>query len=232
MSATDSRITTVSYDADTGAEEWAAVWDGRPDGVDAGKTVRLSPDGRTVVVGGVTSVASGDLDYVLLGYDARTGDSSGATRGRAGPRRRPVRPGRGRQDRLRHGVGRRRRRALRRGLPHRGARPPGRDAPVERALRRDRQTGQSDRANAIAVDKDGVYVTGDSRGTGSTSAYDYATVAYDLDGNQRWVSRYAGPTAGFNSPVAIAADGGTVVVTGQSRGETADDVRRLRHRRL
>ena len=225
VSATDSRITTVSYAADTGAEEWSAVWDGRPDGVDAGKNVQLSPDGRTVVVGGVTSVASGDLDYVLLGYDARTGerlwvDTAGLP---------------GRDDAL-FGLAVDGKTAYATGWGAGSRGPYDADyltialdlrtgARRWTALYDGPQAGQSDRANAVAVDADGVYVTGDSRGVGSGSAYDYATVAYDLDGRQRWVSRYAGPTVGFNSPVAIAAAGGTVVVTGQSRGATVDDVR-------
>jgi hypothetical protein len=75
----------------------------------------------------------------------------------------------------------------------------------------------SDLANAIAVDFQGnVYVTGQSRGIGTS--FDYATVKYDKDGNEVWVGRYNGP-GGNPSDVAtaIAVDlQGNIYVTGNS----------------
>ena len=71
-----------------------------------------------------------------------------------------------------------------------------------------------DHARAIAVDELGnVYVTGDSEGPGVST---YATVKYNSDGQQQWVTNYAGPSnVGF--AVAIALDGvGNVYVTGSS----------------
>jgi uncharacterized delta-60 repeat protein len=75
-----------------------------------------------------------------------------------------------------------------------------------------------DRANAIAVDGSGnVYVTGYSPGAGTT--YDYATIKYDTDGNQLWVSRYNGPANNEDAARAIAVDSfGDVYVTGGSYG--------------
>lgn len=75
----------------------------------------------------------------------------------------------------------------------------------------------TDRAMAIAVDRSGnVYVTGYSVGAGE--GYDYATIKYDTDGHQLWVTRYAGPVSD-DSPQAIAVDAlANVYVTGLSGG--------------
>ncbi|MFQ5713421.1 MAG: SBBP repeat-containing protein [Candidatus Scalinduaceae bacterium] len=76
----------------------------------------------------------------------------------------------------------------------------------------------NDSANAIAVDRNGnVYVTGESVGSGTS--WDYATVKYDKDGNQKWVARYDGTGKGDDFANAIAVDGdGNVYVTGESWG--------------
>jgi hypothetical protein len=77
-----------------------------------------------------------------------------------------------------------------------------------------------DSAHAIAVDRAGnVYVTGRVTGFGSRTflAADYATVKYDAQGNQLWVSVYDGPQGGDDWPEAVAVDGGgNVYVTGSS----------------
>lgn len=78
--------------------------------------------------------------------------------------------------------------------------------------------GGLDEANAIVLDgTGGVYVTGYSQGT--TTDMDYATVKYDMDGNQLWVRRYDGPAGGYDEARAIAVDrSGCVYVTGSSTG--------------
>ncbi len=68
-----------------------------------------------------------------------------------------------------------------------------------------------------------VYVTGwsDSPGTG----YDYATIAYDTDGNQLWVARYddcQSASSYSDFPSGIAVDSfGNIYVTGYSNGDYA-----------
>jgi len=73
-------------------------------------------------------------------------------------------------------------------------------------------------AFAIAVDTDGnAYVTGMSHGT--RPHYDYATVKYDSEGNEQWVTRYGGPDDRDNFAKSIALDtAASVYVTGYSRG--------------
>lgn len=74
----------------------------------------------------------------------------------------------------------------------------------------------------IAVDSSGnVYVTGWSPGTTNNYpwAADYATVAYDSAGNERWVARYNGPWNMGDYPTSMALDSsGNVYVTGYSQG--------------
>ncbi|MEO0125919.1 MAG: SBBP repeat-containing protein, partial [candidate division WOR-3 bacterium] len=76
----------------------------------------------------------------------------------------------------------------------------------------------SDGASAIAVDNSGnVYVTGKSYGSGTN--FDYATIKYDVNGNQLWVVRYNGPGNSSDEASAIAVDNsGNVYVTGKSVG--------------
>jgi len=77
----------------------------------------------------------------------------------------------------------------------------------------------NDLVNGIAVDsKTGhVYVTGQSQGTGTGS--DYATVAYDFQGNQLWVARYSGPVSGIlgaGASIAVDSKTGNVYVAGET----------------
>jgi hypothetical protein len=86
-------------------------------------------------------------------------------------------------------------------------------------------------ANAIAVDGPGnVYVTGSSQGQGQYES-DFATIKYDKNGKQAWVSRYAGPKQkshtspqavdSFDEATSIAVDGsGNVYVAGKSGNQS------------
>jgi hypothetical protein len=89
----------------------------------------------------------------------------------------------------------------------------------------------SDYAYAIAVDAIGnVCVTGQSWGSGT--AYDYATIKYDSNGDTAWVRRYNNVSGnGSDGATAIAVDGGNnVCVTGYSwNGANTDYVTIHRH---
>ena len=71
---------------------------------------------------------------------------------------------------------------------------------------------------ALSVDVEGnVYVTGGSYGLGT--GLDYATIKYDQDGNELWVSRYDGPDHRDDVAIALRLDNDTnVYVTGWSYG--------------
>ncbi len=79
-----------------------------------------------------------------------------------------------------------------------------------------------DSPNAIAVDGIGnVYVTGESIGDGTS--YDYATVKYDANGNEKWVSRYNSPASDIDCALDLALDqSGNSYVTGYSWVEESD----------
>jgi len=78
--------------------------------------------------------------------------------------------------------------------------------------------GYHDVASALTLDSsDNIYVTGESYGSGT--GYDYATIKYNLNGNQLWVQRYNGPGNDWDEVSAIASDGsGNIYITGRSIG--------------
>jgi len=75
-----------------------------------------------------------------------------------------------------------------------------------------------DWAYSLALDGQGnVYVTGESRGSGTSD--DYATIKYNSTGVQQWVQRYNGPGNDNDWAHVIAVDtSGNVYVTGYSTG--------------
>jgi hypothetical protein len=79
-------------------------------------------------------------------------------------------------------------------------------------------TGGVDMATAMALDGLGnIYVTGQSAGSGIN--YDYATVKYNTNGAQQWVTRYNGLGNGDDIATAIAVNSSNqVFVTGWSAG--------------
>ncbi|MCH7905452.1 MAG: SBBP repeat-containing protein [Armatimonadetes bacterium] len=77
-----------------------------------------------------------------------------------------------------------------------------------------------DNASALVVDGAGnVYVTGLSDGPGT--AWDYATLKYDTNGNLLWERRYNGPASSIDGATQLALDNaGNLYVTGWSFGNS------------
>jgi hypothetical protein len=86
-----------------------------------------------------------------------------------------------------------------------------------------------DYALAIALDAFGnVFVSGQSAGMGTH--FDYATLAYDSNGNQLWAARYDGPGISYDRGYDIALDGsGNVYVTGESTGTDTMDYATIKY---
>jgi hypothetical protein len=90
----------------------------------------------------------------------------------------------------------------------------------------------TDRAVFVAVDSaQNVYVTGASDGEPDEANADYATIRYDANGNELWVSRYNGPADGHDQATLLALDSvGNVYVTGISTGiGTGNDFATLKY---
>lgn len=85
-------------------------------------------------------------------------------------------------------------------------------------------TNSIDDGVAICVDRFGnVYVAGNSEATGFLTD-DYATIKYNSNGVQQWVSRYNGTGNGMDDPTDIIVDNsGNIFVTGRSRGSSGND---------
>jgi outer membrane protein assembly factor BamB len=161
---------TVAYNASTGAKLWVQRYNGSGSGPDYASALGVSPEGSAVFVTGAAYGSRNGEDYVTVAYDASTG------------------------------------------------------AKLWMARYNGRADGD-DFAYAIGVSPDGssLFVTGYS--VGSTSYYDYATVAYDAStGAKLWVKRYNGRANGYDVAVAlgVSADGSKVFVTGRSTGSSSN----------
>jgi len=79
----------------------------------------------------------------------------------------------------------------------------------------------NDVTKAIAVDDSGnVFVTGSSDGASSDNQ-DYATIKYNSDGVQQWLSRYDGSGGGDDAYAMVLDENSNLFVAGQSRNPVA-----------
>jgi hypothetical protein len=214
-----SDYATVAYDASTGATLWSRRYT-RP-GNEVAVDLGVSPDGSQVFVTGRSEEAtSGRYDYATVGYDASTGSKLWVKRYNDGF-------------------------ASALGVSPDGSQvfvtgytyDPDTTATSDYATvaydaatgselwveRYDGPGNSTDYSNALGVSPDGseVVVTGQS--AGSTSDFDYATVAYDAaTGAKLWVKRYNGPGDDTDAALALvmSSDGSAaaVFVTGYSDG--------------
>ncbi len=91
------------------------------------------------------------------------------------------------------------------------------------ASRFDGEKNGDDQANAMVVDSSGnAFVTGKMDG-GRSNDYDYMTIKYDDDGEEKWQSSYNGKGNGADVPTAIVRGGSNVYITGYvDDGRSAD----------
>jgi outer membrane protein assembly factor BamB len=220
LPTTGKDYATVAYNAATGAQLWAARYNG-PSNNGAAAEVAVSPDSKAVFVTGTSLSATAGEDYATVAYNAATGARLWAARYD------------GFRGNYAHAV---------------AVSPNGKTVFVTGAsigtnngydyatvaysaatgaqLWVNRYNGASNGergANSVAVSPSGktVFVTGSSYG-GSTANYDYyTTIAYNAaTGARLWLARYNGP-ANFTDEaysVAVRPGGGTVYVTGESAG--------------
>ena len=66
--------TTIAYDALTGVELWARIYNGPGNGIDQAHELVVTPDGSGVIVTGSSEGALGDPNFATVRYDAVTGD--------------------------------------------------------------------------------------------------------------------------------------------------------------
>src|SRR5262249_37228488 len=64
---------TVAYDTHTGAQLWAAHYNGPAKGDDSASSVAVAPTGHTVYVTGSSAGTNSADDYATVAYDAATG---------------------------------------------------------------------------------------------------------------------------------------------------------------
>jgi hypothetical protein len=211
-------LTTVAYDAATGAERWVRSLRGRG----SGSAVASAPSGDAVF-----AVGTNGLDYVTVCYELSTGDerwlrrydgpagdngSDGAIAAATSPAGDVLFVTGTSEDR---------------GAAYYGAQYAtiAYDAATGRRIwlaRYGGPLGELSWAQALAVSPEGstIFVTGYSLGSppsGDATTRDYATVAYDADtGDELWVRRYDGPAQAADTALAIAAGPGAVYVTGYS----------------
>ncbi|WP_116953448.1 S8 family serine peptidase [Jiangella endophytica] len=214
-----------------GGEDWEARYDGPASafgaGEDEGQEVLLSPSGdRLYVAGNSLPALPGTLrpDYVTAAYDPETGDELWAVRFDG--------PVQGADELAGFGVSPSGDTVYVTGSStgsggHSDVVTIAYDGATGAQLwlaAYDGPAGAGDGAGGLAVSPSGdtVYVTGMAAvAVSDGTELDYATIAYDArSGAQKWVSLYDGPASGTDDPraVAVSADGGSVVVTGQSRG--------------
>jgi hypothetical protein len=218
---------TVAYDTATGAQQWVKYYNGPGNGDDIPFAVAVNPAGGAVYVTG-TSASSGEgPGYATVAYDAGTGHRLWVARYN-GPATVDdfansvvVSPGGGRVF-VTGGSGGKTSNADFATIAYR--------ASTGAQLWVSRYNGpgnNDDRASSVVTSPGGgtVYVTG--RSVGTSSGYDYATVAYKArTGATLWLARYNGTGNGTDDAQAAAVSPvtGTVFVTGSSAGTGTSEI--------
>jgi putative pyrroloquinoline-quinone binding quinoprotein len=203
---------TIAYDAGTGAQQWAARYNGLANQLDSPSGIAVSPDGARVFVTGGTIEQPGVGTATTIAYDTATGSQLWISKQTdAGANAIGISPDGTKVFVTGTGTGIEQDYATIAYQATTGA--------FLWSATYDRD-GSSDRANALVVSPDGskVFVTGES--VYFESDFDYATIAYDtMTGAQLWVARYdATLNVDEATAIGVSPDGGKVFVTGDSSG--------------
>jgi len=212
---------TVAYNAATGAQLWVKYYNGPGNGDDLPFALAVSPVKGAVYVTGTSSSSGEGPGYATVAYDAVTGHRLWVARYN-GPATLTdfatsvaVSPGGGRVF-VTGGSAGTTSNVDYATIAYRAT------TGAQLWLKRYNGPGNSDdRATSVVTSPGGgtVYVTGRSQGT--SSGYDYATLAYDsATGARLWVARYNGTGNGTDEAqaAAVSPTTGTVFVTGSSAG--------------
>jgi WD40 repeat protein len=235
-----SDYATVAYDA-AGTQLWVSRYNGPYNGPDEAHSVTLSPDGTEVFVTGVSVGTTGYNEYATVAYDAATGAQLWESRyvGQGiGAVARSMAVGPDGTDVFVTGV------VTIVPKPIVPKRSEGSCTVTSgnfdwHTVAYDATTGTrqwvrrygglakgDDEPHSVAASPDGteVFVTG--RIAGTTTCWDYMTVAYDAaTGTPRWRRAYNGRANGDDAAhaMAVSPDGTEVFVTGVSAGTAGDD---------
>jgi WD40 repeat protein len=220
-----SDYATVAYNAATGAQRWARLYNGPGNGSDQASSVAVSPDGGTVFVTGSSDGVNIVSDYATVAYNAATGAQrwvkryNGPGNGYDAARSVAVSPGGGTVFVTGDSRG------IHSGADYATVAYNAANGAQRWVKRYDSPGDGPDVATSLAVSPAGgtVFVTGTSDRKSGTNS-DYVTVAYNAaTGARRWVKRYDGPGHGFDfaPSLAVSPAGGTVFVTGISRRKGA-----------
>ena len=233
-SSLDADYVTIAYNAATGAQRWLSRYNGRASQNDEGRSVAVSPDGRTVYVTGRSYGRTSFYDVATVAYNAATGAQRWVSRynGRANSNdfgtAVTVSPG-GRSVYVTGGSTGKTSRNDVATIAYNAA------TGAARWVSRYNGPGNFDDAGvSLAATPNGrtVVVTGYSWGVGTNT--DYATIAYNAaTGTASWVRRYLG-TPGYSgdtpAALALSPDGATVYVTGASDSTTSTDYATVAYR--
>jgi sugar lactone lactonase YvrE len=215
---------TIAYDATTGEKIWSRRYDGPAHGRDRASAIGVSPDGSTVfVTGGSDGFVDNGGDMATVAYEAATGATSWVRRNSSGSASAlEVSP----DGSTVYVTGSHRKRTSYHDYVT--AAYDTVTGTKRWAERYDGPRNSFDLAYDLGVSPDGarVFVTGAS--IGSTTNYDYFTIAYDADaGDRLWAGRYSRKPHSLDYAYALAMSphGSKVYVTGQStRSQTSDPV--------
>lgn len=215
----------IAYDAESGAEIWAARYDGPTNGSDVARAVVVSRDGSKVFVTGSSTGPADRTDIATVAYSAVSGEQLWASRYN-GPddfidaaKAIALSPDGEKVfvSGLTYGYG------LINYLTVAYAADGGGQLWAESY---NGSFNYHDTVEAMAVSPDGskVFVTGSSYV--HNGYVDYVTIAYAAsNGQQLWLSTYGGSANQFDTPRSVAAspDGSKVFVTGVAHGANNGD---------